>query len=76
MAVITNITPDHLDRYGYQFQNYIDSKFRMVQNQTAGDYFIYCADDPVTMDELKKRRIPSFKIPFSLSENQERSGLC
>ena len=71
IAVITNITPDHLDRYGYKFQNYIDSKFRMVQNQTAGDYFIYCADDPVTMNELKKRDIPSSKIPFSLADQSD-----
>jgi len=68
VAVITNITPDHLDRYGYKFQNYINSKFRILQNQGAGDYFVYCADDPVTMAELQKRNIPSSKIPFSLSE--------
>lgn len=68
VAVITNITPDHLDRYDYKFQNYIDSKFRILQNQTAKDYFIYCADDPVTISELQKRKIPSSKIPFSLFE--------
>jgi UDP-N-acetylmuramoylalanine--D-glutamate ligase len=71
IAVITNITPDHLDRYEYKFQNYIDSKFRMLQNQTAADYFIYCATDPVTMDELQKRNIPSSKIPFSFSERSD-----
>lgn len=67
VAVITNITPDHLDRYGNVFQNYTDSKFRILQNQTAEDFFIYCADDPVTMAELQKRSILSSKIPFSLS---------
>jgi UDP-N-acetylmuramoylalanine--D-glutamate ligase len=71
VALITNITPDHLDRYGYKFQNYVDSKFRIIQNQTAKDYFIYCADDPVTIAELKKRKIPSSKIPFSLSEMKD-----
>jgi UDP-N-acetylmuramoylalanine--D-glutamate ligase len=67
VAVITNITPDHLDRYGDSFQNYIDSKFRILQNQTENDFLIYCADDPVTKSELAKRKISSNTIPFSLS---------
>src|SRR5882724_2391476 len=46
-AILTNITEDHLDRYDYQFENYISSKFRIAMNQQANDYFIYCADDPV-----------------------------
>ncbi|HNW88310.1 MAG TPA: UDP-N-acetylmuramoyl-L-alanine--D-glutamate ligase [Bacteroidales bacterium] len=74
VAVITNITPDHLDRYQNKFQNYVDSKFRILQNQTAGDFFIYCADDPVTMAELQKRDILSSKIPFSLSDMADREG--
>ncbi len=74
VAVITNITPDHLDRYRYNFQNYIDSKFRMLQNQMESDFFIYCADDPVTVAEIEKRNILSSKIPFSLSETADGNG--
>ena len=47
-AVLLNITPDHLDRYNYEMQNYVDSKFRILQNQTSSDYFIYCDDDEVS----------------------------
>jgi len=66
VAVITNITPDHLDRYDYKFQNYVDSKFRIIQNQTENQFLIYNADDPVTISELAKRKIFSKAIPFSL----------
>ncbi len=65
IAVITNITPDHLDRYDYIFQNYVNSKFKITQNQTANDFLIYCADDVVTTNELAKRKISSKIIPFS-----------
>lgn len=68
VAVLMNITPDHLDRYEYNFQNYIDSKFRILQNQTANDYFVYCADDEVIQNELKKREILPLKVPFGLGE--------
>ncbi|MFW5755990.1 MAG: UDP-N-acetylmuramoyl-L-alanine--D-glutamate ligase, partial [Tangfeifania sp.] len=64
LAVLLNITPDHLDRYGHNMQNYIDSKFRILQNQTADDYFIYCADDEVIQNELKKREIEPVPVPF------------
>ncbi|MFW6259354.1 MAG: UDP-N-acetylmuramoyl-L-alanine--D-glutamate ligase [Tangfeifania sp.] len=64
VAVLLNITPDHLDRYGHNMQNYIDSKFRILQNQTADDYFIYCADDEVIQNELKKREIKPVPVPF------------
>jgi UDP-N-acetylmuramoylalanine--D-glutamate ligase len=57
IAVLTNITPDHLDRYGYQFSRYVDSKFRITQNQLAGDAFIYCLDDEVSAGEVKKRNL-------------------
>jgi len=67
IAVLMNITPDHLDRYE-GMQGYIDSKLRITQNQTADDYFIYCADDEVTMNEVQKRKINSKKLPFSLSQ--------
>lgn len=55
IAIITNITPDHLDRYDYRFENYIDSKFRITQNQTKQDAFIYCLDDEVSAREVKLR---------------------
>lgn len=68
VAVLMNITPDHLDRYNYNMQNYVDSKFRIIQNQTKNDFFIYCADDEVTQIELKKKNIIPEVIPFSLGE--------
>lgn len=68
IAILTNITPDHLDRYDYEFQKYIDSKFRIIQNQTEQDVFIFCADDSVTMNEIKKRNISSKLFPFTLQE--------
>ncbi|OFY19981.1 MAG: UDP-N-acetylmuramoylalanine--D-glutamate ligase [Bacteroidetes bacterium GWF2_33_38] len=68
VAILTNITPDHLDRYDYNFQNYIDSKLRIIQNQTENDYFIYCQDDEVTMNEIVKRKILAQKFPFTLAE--------
>ena len=51
-AILLNITPDHLDRYDYQFENYIRAKFNIVKNQTVEDHFIYCEDDPVTMNYI------------------------
>jgi UDP-N-acetylmuramoylalanine--D-glutamate ligase len=66
IAVLLNITPDHLDRYEYKFQNYIDSKFRVTQNQDAEDVFIYCSDDPVLDREMKKRKLTARCIPFGL----------
>ena len=68
VAVLMNITPDHLDRYNYNMQNYIDSKFRIIQNQTKNDFFIICADDEVTQNEIKKRNIEPVVIPFGLGE--------
>lgn len=65
IAVLTNITPDHLDRYNYDFAQYIDAKFKITMNQTEEDYFIYDADDEVIVSELKKRTIKAQKIPFS-----------
>lgn len=67
IAVLLNITPDHLDRYAYNFQNYIDSKFKIVQNQTAADHFIYFADSEVIVAELSKQNIDSQKIKISLA---------
>ena len=69
VAVLLNITPDHLDRYNYSFQNYIDAKMRIVQNQTEQDVFIYWDDDPNIAKELTKRNIISKKYPFSMKKN-------
>ncbi len=65
IAILLNITPDHLDRYGYCMQNYVDAKMRILQNQTAEDSFIYWYDDPIIQRELKKYDIKAVKLPFS-----------
>jgi UDP-N-acetylmuramoylalanine--D-glutamate ligase len=66
VAILTNITPDHLDRYGDKVQRYSDSKFRITKNQQEGDAFIYCLDDPITMKEMKKRKLAARLFPFSI----------
>lgn len=66
IAILLNITPDHLDRYEYKMRNYIDSKFRITQNQTAEDIFIYCTDDPVLNHEMTKRKLAARCVPFGL----------
>ncbi|MEH6408232.1 MAG: UDP-N-acetylmuramoyl-L-alanine--D-glutamate ligase, partial [Leeuwenhoekiella sp.] len=68
IAVITNISPDHLDRYDYKFENYIASKFRIAMNQTENDYLIYDADDEVIADWLEKHPVRSQLLPFSVSK--------
>ncbi|MGS2725216.1 UDP-N-acetylmuramoyl-L-alanine--D-glutamate ligase [Psychroserpens sp. BH13MA-6] len=68
IAVLTNITPDHLDRYDYDFEKYIASKFRITENQTKSDYFIYDADDPVIVEWLKQHPVQSTLLPFSLTK--------
>jgi len=73
-AILLNITPDHLDRYDEIFQNYIDSKFRIIQNQTEKDNFIYCADDEVLASELLKRDIKAQKFPFTIKNNPAQAG--
>jgi len=65
IAILMNITPDHLDRYGYKLQNYIDSKFRITRNQTESDFFIYWADDPIIRAELAKKQYEMTLLPFS-----------
>lgn len=74
IAILTNITPDHLDRYGYKFENYIASKFRIVENQTEDDYFIYDADDPVIAEWMETHPIKSKLIPFSLERELEEGA--
>ena len=68
IAIITNITPDHLDRYDNNFENYVESKFRIVMNQTNSDYLIYNADDPAIISFLKSNKIQSQLIPFSINK--------
>ncbi len=75
IAILTNITPDHLDRYDYKFENYIASKFRVALNQTKEDYLIYDADDEVITSWLKKHPVQSQLIPFSINQNLEE-GVC
>ena len=74
IAILTNITEDHLDRYDYQFEKYIASKFRIAMNQTAEDYFIYCADDPVTMQYINQFAIHSNPLPFTMQQEPTKGG--
>src|SRR5258705_5901379 len=73
-AILTNITEDHLDRYDYKFENYIRSRFRITMNQQANDYFIYCADDEVTMKYMDNPIVIGFNIqsnPLPISMKNE-----
>lgn len=74
IAIITNITPDHLDRYDYKFENYIASKFRIAKNQTKNDYLIYDADDEVITDYLNENPVQSTLLPFSLTKKVEQGA--
>lgn len=65
IAVLLNITPDHLDRYDYKMQNYVDSKFRITQNLKENDCFIFCSDDEVTMENVEKIVLRAKMLPFS-----------
>ena len=76
IAILTNITPDHLDRYNYVMQNYVDSKFRILQNQTQNDWFIYNYDDPIIRAEVEKRTITAQTAPFSLKEEIKLGGFA
>lgn len=66
VAVLLNITPDHLDRYDYDLQHYVDSKFRIIRNQRVEDVFIYCADDPLTQEGLQRHAPKARVLPFSV----------
>ena len=70
VAILMNITPDHLDRYNYEFQNYVDSKFRIIQNQTEEDIFIYWNDDPVIAREIAKHN-PKKEGVKAFTENKQ-----
>lgn len=65
IAVIMNITPDHMDRYDHKMENYVKAKFRILQNQTAEDYFIYWQDDPVVTEQIRQIQSEAIKMPFS-----------
>ena len=71
IAILLNITPDHLDRYDYNFQNYVDSKFKITQNQTEQDAFIFWENDPVIKAELEKRNIQSAMYPFAIERSEK-----
>jgi UDP-N-acetylmuramoylalanine--D-glutamate ligase len=71
ISVLLNITPDHLDRYDYKLENYAASKFRITQNQTAADYFIYCADDAETLKVMEGKTIAAQQLPFSIEKTIE-----
>jgi UDP-N-acetylmuramoylalanine--D-glutamate ligase len=68
IAILLNITPDHLDRYDYNFKNYIKSKFRVTQNQRTNDVFIFCADDEVIETEMKNHTLAQHLIPFTIKK--------
>ena len=70
VAILCNITPDHLDRYNYDLKLYINSKFRICMNQSEEDYFIYCADDPITKEHMKDYKILAQLRPFSFYTEQ------
>mgnify|MGYP003868886103 CR=1 FL=1 len=71
IAILLNITPDHLDRYDYKLENYAESKFRIMQNQTELDAFIYCIDDEVTMNIIKTKNVKAKQYPISIKQELE-----
>lgn len=70
IAVLMNITPDHLDRYDYEMQNYVDAKMRVIRNQTGSDAFVYWADDPIITRELKKYGLQATLYPFAEAKSE------
>lgn len=74
IAVLTNITPDHLDRYNYELQNYVTAKFNITKNQTTADYFVYCADDELSAQNLSAYPTAAQKIPFAYDKDFAEGG--
>jgi UDP-N-acetylmuramoylalanine--D-glutamate ligase len=74
IAILLNITEDHLDRYNYQFENYIKSKFRIIENQTEQDCFIYCIDDEVVVKHLELLTTHTNLLPFSMKQELKKGG--
>lgn len=75
IAMLLNITPDHLDRYNYEMQNYVNSKFRILQNQNKNDWFIYNADDETIVREIEKRKLDVQLAPFSIQHEIQSKAL-
>ncbi len=74
IAILLNITEDHLDRYNYQFENYIKSKFRVIENQTTQDYFIYCIDDEIIVKHLEQLTTNTNPLPFSMKQEVKKGA--
>ncbi len=74
IAILLNITPDHLDRYDNKMEKYADSKFRIVQNQTELDAFIFCVDDEVTRERIRHKEIKAKQYPFSIKQKVEQGA--
>ena len=74
IAILLNITPDHLDRYDHELQNYVDSKFRIAQNQTRSNFLIYWADDPIIKAELSKKEFGMTLLPFSAETKENMTA--
>ena len=74
IAILTNITPDHLDRYDHKFENYVSSKFKITENQNGTDFLIYNADDPVIQNKIDNMPIKAKKLPFSLKKKLENGA--
>ena len=76
IAILMNITPDHLDRYDYKFDKYVQSKFRIIQNQQQTDSFIYCWDDPIIRKEILNKDVKAQQYPFSIQDSINGNGAC
>ncbi len=74
IAILLNITEDHLDRYNYEFDRYVMSKFRIIENQTENDYFIYCIDDEVIVKHLELLTTNTNPLPFSMKQEVKKGG--
>ena len=74
IAIITNITPDHLDRYGYNMENYVKSKFRITRNMSSEDCFIFCSDDEITVNHLNQIVVKAKKLPFTQKDEVEQGA--
>ena len=74
IAIITNITPDHLDRYGHNMENYVKAKFRITRNMSSEDCFIFCSDDEITINHLNKIVVKAQKLPFTQKTEVEQGA--
>ena len=74
IAIITNITPDHLDRYGYKMENYVKAKFRITRNMSRDDCFIFCSDDEITVNHLNQIVMKAKMLPFTQKEKVEEGA--